>query len=167
MAHPLRGRPIGPNDEGEPPDDLPEEAGDRIDKDPRQAPILDWLENNGPGTASQIAAYLGRKPANVLTRLRQYEEGGFVRRTGRMVSGASVGDSGRGGPRVEWELCDPKKPPTGPEDILEAPETTSLPDRAAEQAEFRRAYFEKLLEMLDADGPEHLFERVERLAGLS
>jgi hypothetical protein len=136
-------------------DDEPERGG----HDPREAPILDWLEQHGKGTSTAIAEALGRKPANVATRLRQYEQAGFIRRTGRTVP------SGRGGPMIEWELASETKPPTSPEDVLTSP--LSPDPRGDEQRAMRRAYFATLLNLVaKRDCPEHIFDRAERLAGV-
>ena len=126
--------------------------------DPRQSPILDWLDEHDRGSATMIAEGLGRKPSNVATRLRQLEQGGFVRRTGRTIPG------GRGGPQDEWELCAEGKAPTGPKDVLDSPPS---PPADHEQRRRRQAYFEALLGLLRPGAPEHIFERIERLAGLS
>lgn len=63
-----------------------------------ESPILTCLRNMGPSPASEIAQQLGRTTGNVSTQLRQYEEAGKARRTGRTVPG------GRGGPQIEFEL---------------------------------------------------------------
>lgn len=131
---------------------------DEAELDPRQSPILDWLEEHNRGSATMIAESLGRAPKNVSTRLRQLERGGFVRRTGRTIPG------GRGGPQIEWELCREDKKPTGPEDVLDSPPSPPADD---EQRRRRQAYFEALLGLLRPGAPEHIFERIERLAGLS
>ena len=149
QAHPDAESPSAPEDV----------EGTRPNRDPRQSPILDWFEPRGCGSASQIAESLGRKPSNVATRLRQLEHGGFVRRTGRTIPG------GRGGPQLEWERCAEDKAPTDPTDVLDSP--ASPPTTDDEQRTMRRAYFARLLELVDAYAPEHIFERVERLAGLA
>lgn len=136
----------------------PDVEADDLDHDPRQSPILDWLEKHGNGSAPQIAEALNRKVKNVSTRLRQLERGGFVRRTGRTIPG------GRGGPQIEWELCDEDKPPTSPDDVLDSPFSQPLPDE--EQSAMRRAYFARLLDLVAADAPAHIFDRIERLVGL-
>lgn len=138
------------------------------ERDPTKSPILDWLNTHQAGSAPQIAEAIGRKTGNVATRLRQYEERGFVRRTGRTIPG------GRGGPQIEWELCDPSKPPTGPEDVLESPQSPEpLGERLArledeERRAMRTRYFDALLAMLDRpDCPDHVFDRLERLVDLA
>lgn len=141
-------------DEGD--DDLPSDVpGEETEasSDPRRSPILEWLERHKTGSAPQIAEHLGRKTANVSTRLRQLEQGGFVRRTGQTLPG------GRGGPQIEWELCHDTKPPTGPEDVLTSPLTPPPED------DLRLRYFEHLLTLATADAPEHIFERLERITG--
>lgn len=145
--------------DAEPPSTPDDVADTRPNRDPRQSPILDWLELRGCGSASQIAESLGRKPSNVATRVRQLEQGGFVRRTGRTIPG------GRGGPQIEWERCAEDKAPTDPTDVLAL--AASPPTTDDEQQTMRRAYVARLLEFVDAHAPEHTFERVERLAGLA
>lgn len=129
------------------------DAKERSPKDPTRSPILEFLEERGPSTASSIAEVLERAPRNVSTRLRQLEKGGFLRRTGRSIPG------GRGGPQIEWELASDHKEPTNPEIVLETPRSTT---------DFRLRYFEALLSKLEqADCPEHVYDRLERLCGLA
>jgi hypothetical protein len=121
-----------------------------------RSPILTWLRDHGAGTAPQIAEVLDRKTGNVSTRLRQMEKAGFVRRTGRSRPG------GRGGPQIEWELVDlsdPDKQETNNDVEMDAP--LSVPD-------FRTRYFEALLVKVEGeDCAEHVYDRIERLCGLS
>lgn len=124
-----------------------------------RSPILDYLQAHGPSTASKIGDTLDRPTANVSTRLRQLERAGYVRRTGRSLNEAG----GRGGPRIEWELSDPDKSPTDCDTEIATERTLPL-----ERDEMRRAYFDKLLEMIEkSDAPEHLFDRIERIVGLT
>jgi hypothetical protein len=118
-------------------------------KDPRRSPILDCLED-GPATAPTIAERLERDPGSTGARLRQLGAGGFVRRTGRMLPG------GRGGPRVEYALCDPAKTPT---DVRTTLRLAPRPDDDC----LRTAYFEHLLALADNQAPQHVFDRIERL----
>lgn len=84
--------------------------------DPRRNIILDALRELGPATAREIAVRTGRETNNVGTRLRQMEEQGRVRRTGRSTSEPGQ----RGGPSIEWELMPEHGEPTGP-GVVSAP----------------------------------------------
>lgn len=117
---------------------------------PTRSPILDWLTEHGPGTSSVIAGAIGRKTSNVATRLRQLEQGGFVRRTGNSLS------LGRGGPQIEWELAREDKAPTNIDEPIAAPLS---PD-----TDLKRRYFDALLALVARDDcPLHVFDRLECL----
>lgn len=146
---PILASPSAPDEGDGTPDDVEPKPSSH---DPRASPILDWLAEHGTGTAPRIAHALGRKTPNVSTRLRQLEQRGFVRRTGKTVPG------GQGGPQIEWELAREDADPTGPEDILTSPATKVPPDS------LRRRYFDALLAKIERDDcPEHIYDRIERL----
>lgn len=95
---------------------LPDEQdSDGSSHDPTKTPVLDVMRELGPCTAQEIADRLHRKTGNVATRLRQYEEAGKVRRTGRTVH--APGQRGPGS--VEWEVMPANGTPTSPDDALE------------------------------------------------
>jgi predicted ArsR family transcriptional regulator len=70
--------------------------------------ILASMRSLGPATAKEIAQRIGRETGNVSTRLRQMEQEGRVRRTGRAVS------DGQGSPSIEWEIMPANGKPTEP-----------------------------------------------------
>lgn len=104
------------------PDPAPEREGEKpmetaqAESGRRSNPILDYLAEHGPSVGSVIGTELGRTTGNVTTRLRQMEEEGRVRRTGRSLP------IGRGGPQIEWALSDGTPAPTS----IEAPEPATV-----------------------------------------
>lgn len=92
-------------------DELPDEPTVGVDANGRrESAVITALRELGPATASEIGDLTKNDSANVSTRLRQLEQAGKVRRTGR-----SVNQGGRGGPRIEWELMPANGTPTGPD----------------------------------------------------
>lgn len=104
-------------------DKLPESEGGgvQLTAGGRARPILSAMQSLGPCTSSEIAAKLGRNPANISTQLRQYEERNEVHRTGRSVNQPGQ----RGGPQIEWEIgAGPNGSGTGPADSTALPPST-------------------------------------------
>jgi predicted ArsR family transcriptional regulator len=92
-----------------PEDRLPESEGGGVDQTRgRPNAILASMRSLGPATAKEIAERIGRETGNVSTRLRQMEQEGRVRRTGRAVS------DGQGSPSIEWEIMPANGKPTEP-----------------------------------------------------
>lgn len=105
-----------------------DEAG--VDANGRpESPILTSLRRLGPATAREVANEIDRDINNVSTRLRQMEDQGRVRRTGRTVNPTGQ----RGGPQVEWEVMPENGTPTTPHDALTA--TGPVEDRIRRLAE--------------------------------
>lgn len=98
-----------------PEDVLPEDDEVGVDANGRrEAAAITALRGLGPASASEIAKHIGADSNNVSTRLRQLEQAGKVRRTGRMINP----DRQRGGPQVEWELMPTNGVPTDPAQAL-------------------------------------------------
>lgn len=65
-----------------------------------ESAVISGVRHLGPCTAREVADLISRDIGNVSTRLRQLEQAGKVRRTGKTVNPVGA----RGGPQVEWEL---------------------------------------------------------------
>lgn len=94
-----------------------------------ESPILTALRRLGPATAREIANEIHRDINNVSTRLRQMEQQGRTRRTGRTVNP----DSARGGPQVEWDITHDGDAPTDATTALAS--TGPVEDRIRRMAE--------------------------------
>jgi DNA-binding Lrp family transcriptional regulator len=123
--------------------------------------VLTALRELGPATASEIAHHIGASsPANVSTRLRQLEQKGKVRRTGKMVNPQGA----RGGPQIEWELMPANGATTGVTTQLHGsgPVEERL-RRMAEQIGRANGHVERLENELEA--AKARAEQAERRAG--